>query len=202
MSLPDGDPRLVDLEQSARSLSVADPAHMAVPMPITDQLSATLPNPFSSYDLGEETEIPMEYLAQPIVPSNIYSTLPSDQTLFSDSVLMHLIHTFFIEIAPTCYPNPIHQVTFMQRFPNHTPLLIYSMCAAAARRSDHLVTRAYVASRGVPFYLAGEPYFWKAREIINDFSERPNFETVLALVTLGQATAGMGDSEFFSWCIF
>ena len=127
---------------------------------------------------------------QPIIPNNIYSTLPSDPSLFSEGVLIHLIHTFFHDITPTWYPNPIHQTTFMSRFPNHTPLLIYSMCAAAARRSDHPVTRAWVASRGVPFYLAGEPYFWKAREIINGFGEQPGFETVLALVTLGLAMAG------------
>ncbi|TPX59658.1 hypothetical protein SpCBS45565_g07686 [Spizellomyces sp. 'palustris'] len=199
MSVPNDDPRVQELEARTSQMTVSDPdpttdSAYDVLSPIPAE-GTMLEGAFSAYDLGADSHNPVDYVFQPIIPSNMYSTLPSDQTLFSDDVLKYLVHTFFLDIVPTWFPNPIHQATFMARWPNHPPLLIYSMCAAAARRSDHPVTRAYVASRAVPLYLGGEPYFWKAREIINSFVGDPDFETVLALVTLGLAMSGMGNLD-------
>ncbi|KAJ3012720.1 hypothetical protein HKX48_006116 [Thoreauomyces humboldtii] len=178
MSAPDGDKHLYDLDDQIRYLNVMTGS----------------PAPSSrAHEYGHDTAPASP--DWPVYQNNMYSSLPPEDVgaaVFSEEVLVYLIQTFFRDIVPVWYPNPIHQTTFNARFPNHSPLLIYSMCAAAARRSDHPVSRAYVSSRNVPLYRAGEPYFFKARELIQGFVGQPDYETVLSLVVLGQAVAGMG----------
>ncbi|TPX58063.1 hypothetical protein PhCBS80983_g03383 [Powellomyces hirtus] len=187
--------RLYEVEEAARSLCAPDGSRAQMEMEekmrrMNVAQGASTPATFQ-YDLAG-TGVERQQQQSPIVMNNVYSALPTDQTLFSPPVILYLIQTFFRDIVPIWYPNPIHQTSFMSRYPDHSPLLIYVMCAAAARRSDHPVTRAYVAGRGIPLYQAGEPYFWMAREEINKLVGQPSYEIVLALVTLGLAVAGMG----------
>ncbi|KAJ3180588.1 hypothetical protein HDU85_003992 [Gaertneriomyces sp. JEL0708] len=152
-------------------------------------------HPPSSNMLGHSVHVPLENLQRIPLP-NTYSSLPPDESLFSEGVITYLMQNFFLDTYPSWYPCPIHQESFMSKYPNQPPLLIYAMCAATARRSDHPVTRTYIASRGLPWYLAGEPYFWKARQIIAETHIDNSYESVLSLVTLGVAIAGAFVCEF------
>ncbi|KAI8817759.1 uncharacterized protein EV422DRAFT_540843 [Fimicolochytrium jonesii] len=197
MSAPEREPLLYQLENTMHTMNVhhphpqqqQPPSLTTPPYAYPEFLGPTgLPPPPSTYQTSEDP------VPQRIV-SNIYSALPSESSLFSSDVILYLVHTFFREIAPAWYPNPIHEATFMAAFNEQSPLLIFAMCAAAARRSDHPITRAYVASKRVPLYQAGEPYLMKAKGMITRFRGPPTFETVVALVTMGVAAGAMGDVD-------
>ncbi|KAI9099789.1 hypothetical protein DFS34DRAFT_505565 [Phlyctochytrium arcticum] len=116
--------------------------------------------------------------------------------LFHPEVLNDLVQTFFEEVQPAWFASPLVRETFAHRpyfeRPDHSQLLINSMCATAAPYSSNPAILSYLSYNNLPAYRAGEPFYDRGLLMINDSSHTASIEAVVATVLLAASVTAMG----------
>ncbi|KAJ3091795.1 hypothetical protein HK102_013386 [Quaeritorhiza haematococci] len=104
------------------------------------------------------------------------------------SVVDELIELYFDYIYPIMPMT--HRKTFLANLPNTSPLLLNAMFALAARYCTNpaIITPA----NGNALFSAGDPFYIRARELVDHFMDVPSLSTVEALLLLATYAAGSG----------
>ncbi|TPX62880.1 hypothetical protein PhCBS80983_g00149 [Powellomyces hirtus] len=95
-----------------------------------------------------------------------------------------LIELFFLYISPIL--PLVHKPTFYANMSSHSPLMLNSIYALAARFSNH------PSIRTDSVYSAGDVFYIKAREMVDHYMDVPNASTVSALLILANYAAESG----------
>lgn len=173
-------------EMAAQWQGITRPRHSSVGSGVvgTPGLASSPPSPVST-EVYQYTPNRRYYhstrsrsITTPIAGTPTVSTIPGpigddprDHMLPSPQVLEHLCTLYFTHLYSQHYPF-LHRRTFMANLDNHRPVLLFSLCAIAARFS--------------PQYREAEEQFARqARQLILDNFDEQKLEVVQALVLMG-----------------
>ena len=106
---------------------------------------------------------------------------PRDHLLPSLEVLEHLCELYFTHIYSQHYPF-LHRETFMAELPNHRPVLLFALCAVAARFSKTQRERE-------------EQFARQARQLILENFAEQRLQVVQAMVVMGLHDFGSGNGH-------
>ena len=96
---------------------------------------------------------------------------PRNHLLPDPKVLEHLVTLYFTHVYSQHYPF-LHRNTFMNNLERHRPVLLFSLCAIAARFSEQ-------------YRDAEEQFAVQARQLILDNFDEQKLEVVQAMVLMG-----------------
>ncbi|KAJ3205986.1 hypothetical protein HDU67_008520 [Dinochytrium kinnereticum] len=119
-------------------------------------------------------------------PSSPYASSSSSTSHIPPEAIRELLDLYFEYIHPAM--PLVHQKSFMTNFANESPLLLNAMYSLAARYSRHPSIRTNPDT----LYNNGDPFYIKARELVDQFMETPHPSTVTALLCLATYAAGSG----------
>lgn len=139
-----------------------------------------MPNNFvehSSYALADSRHQRAANTSTPATPLDTPSMIPHPMgedhrhpDLPGPPKLVHFVDTYFVNVYSQTYAF-LHRPTFMQGLSSHLPVLLFSMCAVAARFSSFPEEEAFYAKR--------------ARELIMVNYDNYNLEVVQSMVHMG-----------------
>ncbi|KAI9001714.1 hypothetical protein BC832DRAFT_139014 [Gaertneriomyces semiglobifer] len=111
--------------------------------------------------------------------------------LLDKSVMKEVVVSFFEDYSQRWLHSAIHEQLFMSHFETQPVFLVYALCSVAASCCNHALIAAYLRSRNLPGYRAGEVYFSKAMQMIKEVQMHPSVEHTSALTYLKMASTIM-----------
>ncbi|KAJ3182915.1 hypothetical protein HDU85_002518 [Gaertneriomyces sp. JEL0708] len=111
--------------------------------------------------------------------------------LLDKSVMKEVVMSFFEDYSQRWLHSAIHEQLFMSHFETQPVFLVYALCSVAASCCNHALIAAYLRSRNLPGYRAGEVYFSKAMQMIKEVQMHPSVEHTSALTYLKMASTIM-----------